>query len=243
MTTSTKTKKNQSFALPSNKPVDVEYRLKRAAQVLDQAIMFLSAIDPTALPDELLNGLLTDAQRLAEGVGYAQGARPTKKSRKATAEEKKTAEAAVETAMKAVREKKASKKSPKAEGLPMAKFKFSYRITTAKATRTAREQAPGRACVVFFSTEASTEQQAYEALDLDIESFRREGCDLVTGTYPELLNRADPEVQKVLWENGTTHTLRDRTVPVGKRLPAPDWMRVSPLSTPRDTCPGTRKRS
>ena len=41
----------KSFAAPSAKPVDVEYRLKRVRETLESAMMFLSAIDPAVFPE------------------------------------------------------------------------------------------------------------------------------------------------------------------------------------------------
>ena len=76
-----KANKNKSFALPSSKPVDVEYRLKRAAQTVEQTIMFLEAIDASVLPPGHLEGLLADVKRVQDGIDYAVAARPEKKTR------------------------------------------------------------------------------------------------------------------------------------------------------------------
>lgn len=42
------TPKNASFAVPATKPVDIAYRVKRLGESIDEAKMFLNAIDPTS---------------------------------------------------------------------------------------------------------------------------------------------------------------------------------------------------
>lgn len=68
----------KSFAVPSNKPVDVEYRLKRLRATIDDAQMFLGAIDPAVFPE--IHAAIASALEAAS-LG-AWGARaPAKKAR------------------------------------------------------------------------------------------------------------------------------------------------------------------
>lgn len=75
--------KTKSFQLPSAKPVDVEYRLRRALEATVDISMFVKSIDPAALPEgkqaELLNRVLDMAKSILE----AQEMAPKKKCRKA----------------------------------------------------------------------------------------------------------------------------------------------------------------
>jgi len=67
----------KSFAAPSAKPVDVEYRIKRLNQTLEEAAMFLFAIDPSVFPEqfeEVQNALR--AVRNAAGVLKAPEKKP-----------------------------------------------------------------------------------------------------------------------------------------------------------------------
>jgi hypothetical protein len=67
----------KSFAAPSAKPVDVEYRIKRLNQTLEEAAMFLFAIDPSVFPEqfeEVSNALR--AVRNAAGVLKAPAKKP-----------------------------------------------------------------------------------------------------------------------------------------------------------------------
>lgn len=110
--------KNQSFQTPSAKPVDVEYRLKRLRATLADAMMFLTAIDPSVDPErhELLTTDLTAAMAAAEKFSA-----PAKKARK-SADEKAAAAAAKEQARL---DKAAAKALAKAEA----------KAATAKAAR------------------------------------------------------------------------------------------------------------
>lgn len=87
-------KTNKSFATPSAKPVDVEYRLKRLRSVLREAQMFLAAIEPSVDTDrhELLMTGLGAAISTAEAFSA-----PAKKAR-ASAEQKAAKAAALEAA-------------------------------------------------------------------------------------------------------------------------------------------------
>jgi hypothetical protein len=80
----------KSFATPSNKPVDVQYRLKRAVESKAAVEMFIAAIDPTALPEGIHAAVLTAITELEAALEAAVAAAPQKKARG-----KKSAAAAV----------------------------------------------------------------------------------------------------------------------------------------------------
>ena len=105
----------KSFSVPSNKPVDVEYRLKRLRATLSEAQMFLNAIDPEVFPQQheavasALEALVADVAKLKA---------PAKKARRS--EEEKAAAAAAkqlakEEAAKAREAAKAAKAAAKAK--------------------------------------------------------------------------------------------------------------------------------
>jgi hypothetical protein len=78
----------KSFATPSNKPVDVQYRLKRANESLAALEMFVQAIDPACFP-EVHADILSQIGSLSSSLLSATNAAPAKKARgkKASAEE------------------------------------------------------------------------------------------------------------------------------------------------------------
>lgn len=78
-------KNNKSFQTPSAKPVDVEYRLKRLNQTLEDAMMFLGSIDPSVFPDQYSE--LREALGTAASLAKCLRA-PAKKARGKAAAEK-----------------------------------------------------------------------------------------------------------------------------------------------------------
>lgn len=104
----------KSFASPSNKPCDVEYRLKRLRGCLSDAHMFLTSIDPSVFPVEHRDLLeaIGEACHVANSVSA-----PTKKARKSEAEKARAAEEAAlkKAARKTAREQfRAHQKAEKA---------------------------------------------------------------------------------------------------------------------------------
>lgn len=72
--------KNKSFQTPSAKPCDVEYRVKRLQQTLEEAVMFLGSVDPSVFPElHAATASALDATRAAASKLVA----PAKKPRKA----------------------------------------------------------------------------------------------------------------------------------------------------------------
>lgn len=105
-------KNKKSFAAPSAKPVDVEYRIKRLRETLADAEMFLNAIDPVVFPElhAKVRSTLIDTMASAGELKA-----PAKKPRR-TAEEK-----AQEAAAKALAKEEASKaKASKAKAVKEA---------------------------------------------------------------------------------------------------------------------------
>lgn len=105
----------KSFSVPSNKPVDVEYRLKRLRATLAEAQMFLNAIDPSVFPEQH-EAVASALETLAADVAKLKA--PAKKARKSA--EEKAAEAAAkalakEEASKARAAEKAAKSAAKAK--------------------------------------------------------------------------------------------------------------------------------
>ena len=74
-----KTKK--SFATPSSKPVDVQYRLKRATESKQAVEMFMNAIDPSALPEGAHAAVLSAIVKLEAALEAAVKSAPQKKAR------------------------------------------------------------------------------------------------------------------------------------------------------------------
>lgn len=74
-------KAKKSFAQPSNKPVDVEYRLKRAMESKAAVEMFMGAIDPAALPEGAHAAVLAAVVKLEAALEAAVRGAPTKKAR------------------------------------------------------------------------------------------------------------------------------------------------------------------
>jgi len=72
----------KSFANASAKPVDVQYRLKRAFETAEEALMFISSIDPSALPEGTIDTLAQAAVQLSVLVQAAQGMAPEKRGSK-----------------------------------------------------------------------------------------------------------------------------------------------------------------
>ena len=93
----TETMKNikKSFATPSNKPVDVQYRLKRAAETTQQAEMFIRAIDSAALPEGTHAAVLEALRVVEAAVAAAAAGAPQKKARGKAAAKETPAEEAV----------------------------------------------------------------------------------------------------------------------------------------------------
>jgi hypothetical protein len=89
-----KTKK--SFATPSNKPVDVQYRLKRAMESKVAVEMFMNAIDPAALPEGVHAAVLSAIVKLEQHLEAAVKGAPAKKARGKKAETIETEAAAAE---------------------------------------------------------------------------------------------------------------------------------------------------
>lgn len=74
--------KNKSFQTPSAKPCDVEYRVRRLQQTLEEAVMFLGSVDPAVFPElHAATAAALDATRVAAFKLVA----PAKKPRKAKA--------------------------------------------------------------------------------------------------------------------------------------------------------------
>ena len=69
----------KSFANPTAKPIEVEYRLKRALETLEEAQMFVNAIDPVALPEGTVSHLAQRIVELTVLVRGAQGMAPKKR--------------------------------------------------------------------------------------------------------------------------------------------------------------------
>lgn len=76
----------KSFATPSSKPVDVEYRLKRATATLAETAMFIRAIDKKAFPEGMLKNILAMTKFLDRGLYEARKVAPAKRARKPKAE-------------------------------------------------------------------------------------------------------------------------------------------------------------
>lgn len=77
-------KPKKSFATPSTKPVDVEYRLRRAKECAESALDFIKAVHPDAFgsPDGGLHqDMLAGVYQLISAIGCAQDAAPAKKAR------------------------------------------------------------------------------------------------------------------------------------------------------------------
>lgn len=74
-------KAKKSFAQPSNKPVDVQYRLKRALESKAAVEMFMNAIDPSALPDGAHAAVLAAVVKLEAALEAAVKGAPAKKAR------------------------------------------------------------------------------------------------------------------------------------------------------------------
>ena len=81
-------KNKKSFEIPSSKPVDIEYRLRRALQSVSEALIFINAIDPAALGEESIHGdMVHQASVLLNSITRAQNMAPQKKARKTKATE------------------------------------------------------------------------------------------------------------------------------------------------------------
>ena len=72
--------KNKSFQTPSAKPCDVEYRVKRLQQTLEDAAMFLGSVDPSVFPELHAEAA---AALAATRASAAKLVAPAKKPRKA----------------------------------------------------------------------------------------------------------------------------------------------------------------
>lgn len=108
----------KSFATPSNKPVDVEYRLKRLRATLNEATMFLGAIDPSVDPDRHLalhNALITATDAAAAFCAPAKKARKSADEKAAAAAAKAAAKEEAAKAKAAAKAEKAAAKRLKAE--------------------------------------------------------------------------------------------------------------------------------
>ena len=106
--------KNKSFATPSAKPVDVQYRLKRLNQTLEDAAMFLFAIDPTVFPeqfDEVKAALKTVRLAVAGLKAPEKKARKTEADKAAAAAAKEAAKAAKAAAREVEKAEKAAAKA------------------------------------------------------------------------------------------------------------------------------------
>lgn len=101
----------KSFQTPSNKPVDVEYRLKRLRATLGDSLMFLESIDPAVFPTE--HASMLEALNLALNVACAVKA-PAKKARKSEADKAAAAEAKEAARLAKAAEKEAAKAEKKA---------------------------------------------------------------------------------------------------------------------------------
>lgn len=79
-----KTKK--SFSTPSAKPVDVEYRLRRAKESAEAALTFINAIDPTAFERlDVHRDMAASVYQLISALGVAIEVAPVKKKRASAA--------------------------------------------------------------------------------------------------------------------------------------------------------------
>lgn len=66
----------KSFATPSAKPADVQYRMRRAFETAQELVMFLGAIDPAGMPEGVVDPLFQQAAALLAGLEAANDAVP-----------------------------------------------------------------------------------------------------------------------------------------------------------------------
>lgn len=125
----------KSFAAPTAKPCDVEYRLRRLQERMTDTLMFLRSIDPSVYPADY--AAVATALDAASATVFAWKA-PAKKARRSD-EEKAQAAAAKQLAKEqAAAAKKAvtkSKKEPKVKAEPKAD------VVVAKPANSAIERA------------------------------------------------------------------------------------------------------
>lgn len=74
-------KNKKSFSTPSAKPVDVEYRLRRAGESAAAALAFLEAIDPAAFGPGVHDTARLAALVLVNTLEATASAAPPKKTR------------------------------------------------------------------------------------------------------------------------------------------------------------------
>lgn len=77
--------KMKSFQAPSSKPVDVEYRLRRALESVTNVLMFVKSVDPSALPEGKHADAMSAIDSLAALLLEAMDLAPKKRARKAKA--------------------------------------------------------------------------------------------------------------------------------------------------------------
>lgn len=80
-------KNKKSFENPSNKPVDVEYRLRRAQQSIEEALIFIRAIDPNVFPEGFHSDTVRAAETLSAYIAQSQISAPKKRPRKTKSSE------------------------------------------------------------------------------------------------------------------------------------------------------------
>lgn len=73
----------KSFLTPSSKPVDVEYRVKRARQTLAQLVVFVASIDASGFAAADHAAATSALASLETSLAGLDAARPTKKPRPA----------------------------------------------------------------------------------------------------------------------------------------------------------------